>query len=229
MLTGIERSGPDLDAGNLAARSGHATPVLEFWLCGRLNSPDDDEISGEHAFSSTHGYSPSTVLFNPDIPIDPAQINIVWKLERKQVEMEEPEVPDEEPADTPQQALAPADLALKNDSAPDEATQGEKISYQFEIENKGPADAQGVMFTIALGSADLIEADASQGECTGGGDTVSCSLGELEEGDTADVTLRLMPRVAGMLSSTANVSSASPDPDMSNNLENVAVRIQPQN
>jgi len=80
-----------------------------------------------------------------------------------------------------------------------------------------------------LGSAEWIRADTSQGECTGGGNTVSCKLGELEKDDTADVTLRLMPRVAGILSSTANVSSASPDPDISNNLKTLDVRIQPQN
>jgi hypothetical protein len=90
LLTGIERSGNDLDSGNLSARSDHAEPVLNFWLCGRLSSPDDDEMSGEHAFSSTR-YAPATVTFTPDIPLDPAQIHITWKLERRQVELAEPE------------------------------------------------------------------------------------------------------------------------------------------
>jgi hypothetical protein len=222
LLAGIERSGPDLQEGkgNLEPRSGYAGPVLNFWLCGRLKSADDDEMSGEHAFSSTSN----------DIDLlrsGPTQVSIVWELERKQVEQEEMEEPVEEPAR--QQGLAPADLALKADFVPDLAALGEKISYQFAIENKGPADARGVMFVIALGSsAALIRADSSQGECTAGGDSVSCKLGELEKDDTADVTLHLMPRVSGTLDSTANVSSTSPDPDMSNNLENVTVRIQPR-
>jgi hypothetical protein len=220
LLAGIERSGPDLQEGkgNLVSRSGYAGPVLNFWLCGRLASPDDDEMSGEHAFSSSSS--------NIDQLISgPTQVNIVWKLERKQVELEEPQ---EEPAEGQQHGLLPADLALKADSVPDLAALGEKVSYRFEIENKGPADAQGVVFTIALGNADWLKADTSQGECTAGGDSVSCRLGELEEDETADVTLRLMPRVAGILDSTASVSSTSPDPDMGNNLENVTVQIQPR-
>lgn len=134
----------------------------------------------------------------------------------------------QQPARTPQTALTPADLVLRAESAPDKARRGEKIGYKFEIKNKGPADAQGVIFTVALGSADLIEANASQGECTRTGSSVTCKLGVLNEADTANVTLRLTPRVAGMLRSTARVYSASPDPDMSNNVENVTVRIQPK-
>jgi hypothetical protein len=221
LLAGIERSGPDLQEGrgNLHSRSSYAGPVLDFWLCGRMASPDDDEMSGEHAFSSTS--NDIDQLYN-----GPTQVHIAWKLERTQVELEEPEEPEDEPAR--QQALVPADLALKAESAPDLAAPGEKISYRFEIENKGPADAQGVVFSLALGGVEWIQQDTSQGECTAGGDSVSCRLGELEEDDTAHVTLRLMPRVAGVLDSTANVSSASPDPDMSNNLENLAVRVQPR-
>jgi hypothetical protein len=199
--------------------------VLNFWLCGLLKSADDDEISGDHAFASTRGYGPDTVLFNPDIPSEPVQVAIHWDLERKQVELE---VPEEVAAESGQQGLAPADLALKAESAPDLASPNEKIRYRFEIENNGPADAQRVVFSVALGGAELIGAETSQGECTAGGDAVSCRLGELDEDDTADVTLGLMPRVAGTLNSTASVSSASPDPDMSNNLKNVAVRVEPR-
>jgi hypothetical protein len=122
--------------------------------------------------------------------------------------------------------LAPADLVLKPELAPDTAKRGEKISYKFKIENKGPADAQGVIFTIGLGNAELLEANASQGECTRTGTRVTCRLGALKADDTADVTLLLMPRVAGVLRITARVYSASPDPDMSNNVENVTVRVR---
>lgn len=227
LLKGIERSGPDLQEGrgNLHSRSDYARPVLHFWLCGRLKSPDDVEMSGEHAFSSTSNNI-------DELYSGPTQVNIIWNLKRKRVELQEPGAKPEKPEkpEKPGQAgLAPADLVLKAESAPGKATPGEKISYKFEIKNKGPADAQGVMFTIALGNAELIKADASQGECTGTGASVTCKLGVLKKDDTANVTLRLMPRVAGMLSSTAHVYSVSPDPDMSNNVENVAVRIQPQN
>jgi len=51
---------------------------------------------------------------------------------------------------------------------------------------------------------------------------------KLEEDETADVTLRLISRAPGVLSSTASVSSTSPDPDMTNNEENVLVRVQPK-
>ncbi len=78
LLAGIERSGPDLQEGkgNLHPRSGYAGPVLDFWLCGQLKSPDDNEMSGEHAFSS----------FSNDIDqlySGPTQVNISWKLKRK--------------------------------------------------------------------------------------------------------------------------------------------------
>jgi hypothetical protein len=218
LLKGIVRSGPDLQEGkgNLQPRDGYAGPVLNFWLCGRLKSPDDVEMSGEHGFSSTSNDI-------DQLHSGPTQVNIIWTLKRTQVGLPE------KPEKTQPASLLPADLVLKAEPAPDKAKRGDTISYKFKIENKGPADAQGVMFTIALGNAELIKADASEGECTGTGASVTCKLGVLKRDDKADVTLQLMPRTSGMLSSTAHVYSASPDPDMSNNVENVTVKIQPQN
>lgn len=232
LLKGIVRSGPDLQEGkgNLQPRDGYSGPVLDFWLCGRMKSPDDQEISGEHAFSSTS--NDIDQLYS-----GPTQVNIIWNLKRKQVELQDPtkptkptkpEIP-EKPEKPGKAALLPADLVLTAEPPPGTAKRGDKINYKFKIENEGPADAQGVIFTMQLGNAELIEANTSQGECTRTGTRVSCRLGGLKADDTANVTLRLMPRLARVLRITARVYSSSPDPDMSNNVENVTVRIQPKN
>jgi hypothetical protein len=225
LLKGIERSGPDLEAENLESRSGYAGPVLQFTLCGRMKSPDDAGISGEHVFSSTQSQI-------DQLRGAPTQVKIVWNLNRtpmRSTGSEGTQPPDAQqpagtqPGGTNQGALAPADLLLTVKSAPATAVVAEKISYQFEIKNKGPADSQGSVFTIALGSAGLIEARASQGQCTAARTTVTCKLGVLAVDGTANVTVSLMPRAVGMLRSKARVYSASPDPDPGNNVRNVIV------
>jgi hypothetical protein len=118
-----------------------------------------------------------------------------------------------------------ADLILIGEAGPDSAKQGEKIGYKFEIRNAGPADAQGVIFTMTLGNADLLAAVPSQGECTNAGGRVTCRLGLLGKTQTVNVELRIVPRDAGVLRITSRVHSAVPDPIMVNNVDNVAVRV----
>ena len=66
------------------------------------------------------------------------------------------------------------------------------------------------------GDVDLVAASASQGGCSGTG-TVTCDLGDLANGASAQVTIRVRPRNAGVLTNHVEASAGEQDPDASNN------------
>jgi uncharacterized repeat protein (TIGR01451 family) len=62
-----------------------------------------------------------------------------------------------------------------------------------------------------------VSATPSQGSCSFGSGTVTCSLGDLAAAATASVAVVLTPSAAGTLSNQANVSSPTADPTSGNN------------
>lgn len=194
-------------------------------------SPDGNTISGERFYEGLtwDGVENQQYL---NCRRDPGRNKWVsWKLTRTVEQQPSPtpakEPPESEDPDPPTGELEPADLVLTAEPGADKAKLGEKIGYKFKIMNKGPGDAQVAVFKINLGNGRLIKVVASQGECPGSGVGVNCKLGLLKAGDTTDVMVSLMPRVTGVLRAAGRASAASPDPDMSNNLKNVTVRILP--
>ncbi len=118
----------------------------------------------------------------------------------------------------------PADLALAA-SGPSSGRLGQTITDTFTISNNGPAQATEVMFTDTLpAGTSYAGASASQGSCMGT-TTVTCSLGVLNAGASATVTVMLTPSQAGSVSNTASVSGAQPDPDPANNMASVTTVV----
>ena len=98
-----------------------------------------------------------------------------------------------------------ADLAVSA-SGPESGSIGTLLTYTFTVTNNGPGDATGVSFSDAVPSeAAYAGGDSSQGSCSGTS-TVTCSLGELDAGQSATVTLVLVPATSGSMTQTGSAS-----------------------
>ena len=141
------------------------------------------------------------------------------------------DTPDPDPSDntdTDVTAVAAlADLAVTKAGAPNPVAAGGLLTYTLEAANLGPGDAQNVLLTDSLPAA-LSGAEYSlDGGAVWQPWTGALSLGVLPAGVTAAVLLRatVSPNAFGTLTNTVNVSSDTPDPDLSNNTDTALVAV----
>ncbi len=111
-----------------------------------------------------------------------------------------------------------ADLSLTQSDSPDPVVAGENLTYTLTLANDGPDDHSGLVVLDDLpGTVGLVSAVATQGTCgvqaCGG---LACSLGDLEAGASATVTIDVATMAAGSVTNTAIVAALS-DPDPTNN------------
>jgi hypothetical protein len=110
----------------------------------------------------------------------------------------------------------PADISVLS-SAPASSTTGANTSVKFTVKNAGPNPVSNVSLVGTFsGAVIVISASASQGTCAVG-QVVRCDLGKMGNGGNATVSVAFIPTAAGILKSTALVSSSLPDPKISNN------------
>jgi uncharacterized repeat protein (TIGR01451 family) len=106
-------------------------------------------------------------------------------------------------------APGPTDLALTKSDSPDPVAEGGRLTYTIQVKNQGANDATGVVVTDPLSASevDFVSATTTSGTCEHKGNTVTCSLGTVNAGATATVTLLVEPKKTGTLSNTATVAS----------------------
>jgi uncharacterized repeat protein (TIGR01451 family) len=110
-----------------------------------------------------------------------------------------------------------SDLAITKADSPDPVTVGQTLTYTLTATNNGPANATGVTVTDTMPSGvTFVSATASQGTCSGTS-TVTCTLGNLNNGGSATVTIQVTPTAAGELSNTASIQGSQADPNQNNN------------
>jgi len=122
-----------------------------------------------------------------------------------------------------------ADLRVTKLDSPDPVFVNGLVAYTILVENRGPAAAASVQLTDAVPAGTVFESLASPAgwTCTtpalGATGTVSCSVATLAAGTSATFDLRVRLNAgtsAGTtLSNTVAVSSATADPDPSNNTD----------
>ena len=121
-----------------------------------------------------------------------------------------------------------ADLSLTKQASSDRVSPGAQVTYILTAANAGPDDAAGAVITDPLpAGATFVSATSSQGACSGT-DTVTCALGTLAAGAGATVTITVQTQSSGELVNQATVTSATPDPDLSNNTASASVLVLPQ-
>ena len=116
-----------------------------------------------------------------------------------------------------------ADLALSASAAPNPVVVGGQLTYTATITNAGPTPTNTTLHASLPNSVSLLSATASSGTCAHTGNSVSCSLGALNAGASAQATIIVLPSVAGPVTSTLNVSSSDPDPTPADNTKTLTV------
>ena len=108
-----------------------------------------------------------------------------------------------------------ANLAIGKTAAPS-IYAASNLLYTIAVTNLGPSPASSVVVTDAL-PAGVTFVSASGGWATNAG-VVSWSLGSLTNNQVSNVTVTVTVPASGSLTNTANVSSPTPDPNLTNNV-----------
>ena len=111
-----------------------------------------------------------------------------------------------------------ADLRLVMTQSENPATPGSNLVYHLVVSNHGPLAASSVTLSNQLpASVVLVSALASQGDCLDMGGALVCELGALDAGESATVTVTVLPVGVGFIVNTASVRGSELDPDTANN------------
>ena len=120
-----------------------------------------------------------------------------------------------------------ADLGLALRATPRPATVGQPLTYTLVVRNRSSVDASNVVVTDRLPArSTFVSATASQRSCTGTG-PVTCALGTLAAGATAQIMVVVQPNAVGYITSRASVKGAELDPNRANNSRSTTVRVRP--
>ena len=132
--------------------------------------------------------------------------------------VEQPAPPAEEPAKTADVPNVPkAGLSLTKTTS-QVSRAGERLNYLITATNNGPDVAQGVTVTDTLtGDVTYRSAKSSGVDCDFSKGTISCPVGKLEVGDSVRINVAVTPNKAGVLVNDAVLTSATLDPDLSDN------------
>ena len=110
-----------------------------------------------------------------------------------------------------------ADLGLAIDNFPNPVQQGGTLTYALTVTNAGPDAAQQVVLSDPLPpGVTFLAASPSQGTCSGTS-TVVCDLGTLQPGDQVSIVIDVQATQLGLVTNTASVASATPDPNLADN------------
>jgi uncharacterized repeat protein (TIGR01451 family) len=124
--------------------------------------------------------------------------------------------------------LPSADLTIDKTAAPDPAEKGETLTYTMAAGNDGPDPSDDVTITDALPvGIDFVSASAT---CANAANTVTCNLGDLANGATANVEIVGLVSCAlpdgAVVTNTATITSATtPDEDLSDNESSADVTV----
>jgi uncharacterized repeat protein (TIGR01451 family) len=128
-----------------------------------------------------------------------------------------------------------ADLAITKTATPNPVLAGNNVTYTVGVTNNGPAAATSVVITDTLPPNTTFVSGTSPGgwTCTplspGGTGTASCSIASLPSNGTAAFTFVLQVTAGTapgtVITNTVSITSATPDPALSNNTSSAAVTV----
>jgi uncharacterized repeat protein (TIGR01451 family) len=124
----------------------------------------------------------------------------------------------------------PVDLTIVATPSATTVSVGGALTYSATVTNNGPNTATGVSVTLPLlSTTDFVSGTASGGACTGPASgtagVVTCAVGNLANGATANISINVKPNAAGTLASVLSVSGDQGDPNTTNNSVTVSVTV----
>ncbi len=124
-----------------------------------------------------------------------------------------------------QETVAAADLSLKLDSEPNRVKTGKEVKHKVRVRNLGPAASLSATLTLSCTGVDYRFAE-TPGRCVVAGDTVTCPIGRQRVGRTVEREITVVPTTTGVLSCTATVVGAAPDPVLTNQTETAETQVR---
>jgi uncharacterized repeat protein (TIGR01451 family) len=116
-----------------------------------------------------------------------------------------------------------ANLRLSFKDVPLRARVGEELALRLLVTNDGPAAAQNAAVENLLpADVELVKA----GETCEGTNTITCTLGELASGASAEVDIVVRPTAPGLLQTRAFVASSNPDPEDADNSATAEIDVE---
>jgi uncharacterized repeat protein (TIGR01451 family) len=120
-----------------------------------------------------------------------------------------------------------ANASVTLTATPEPVRVGQTLTYTVTVANAGQASANKLKLKLALpAKGSLLSAVPSQGQCTAT-KPLSCTLGNLAAGASASVQVQVQPTAKGRFSSTATLSSSTPDPIAANNTATHSTSVKP--
>ena len=122
-----------------------------------------------------------------------------------------------------------ADLDVTKTASPVSVDPGGTVTFSIAVENNGPDPAAAAQVTDTL-PAGLTFVSASPG-CSAAASVVTCTLGELPDETTANVTITASPTDAAAgktLTNVASASSSTTDPNPADNQSSAAIAVTNQ-
>ncbi|WP_435018104.1 hypothetical protein TA3x_000049 [Tundrisphaera sp. TA3] len=109
-------------------------------------------------------------------------------------------------------SVAFADLSVSAVALPNPPQQGRPLTYTFNVRNPGPGDSTATTLIDELDpGVTFVSATSSQGTATASGGIVTANLGTIIAGQSAQVTIVVIPSVIGVISNTATIRADQPD------------------
>jgi Domain of unknown function DUF11 len=122
--------------------------------------------------------------------------------------------------------LSASDLAVGVTAAPDPVFVGAELVYTITVTNNGAFAVPNVMLTNTLpASVNLKTSGTSQGTLDTNVNPILGTLGTINGGAIATVTLKVAPQSAGNITDTLSVGGNFPDPVSSNNSTSVSTTV----
>lgn len=124
-------------------------------------------------------------------------------------------------------ATSAADLGITLRATPRPATVGQTLTYTLTIRNRSTVDATDVVVKERIPARSTLgTVTPSQGTCVTTTTPISCSLGTIAAGATAQITVVVQPKAVGYITNHASVKSAMFDPVRVNNSRSLQVRVR---
>ena len=118
-----------------------------------------------------------------------------------------------------------ADVGVVITPSTTSANVGSTLTYNVSVTNAGASTVSGVSLTDVLPTGvNFVSATPSQGSCSGT-TTLTCALGSLASGVSANVQINVIPTVAGTLTNSASVTANEADVNALNNDASVVVSV----
>ncbi|HZX03654.1 DUF11 domain-containing protein, partial [Kribbella sp.] len=121
-----------------------------------------------------------------------------------------------------------ANLSVHKTASASTVIAGHSLVYTIAVHNAGPSSAGAVTITDVLPNG--LRLTSTPEHCAANGQKVTCSVGRIDPGTTAQVVVNVLvdPTYSGTsVANTATAQSPTPDPDPNDNTSTVRVQVTP--